>query len=90
MLAERRLRRMLFACDTGDSAMPDSVRLTANLTPAVVSALKDIARARGVTLTEALHQAISHEKFLVDAAANNNKVLLENAKSGEIRELVFG
>lgn len=67
--------------------MSETVKLSANLSRAVVDALRDISEKRGVSMTEVLRQAISHEKYFQDAADRNEKVLIEDA-SGKIREIV--
>ena len=74
----------------GFLSMADTIKISANLSEEVISALKEIARKRGISLTEALRQAISHEKYFLDAKEDNKKVLVEDTKSGKIRELVFG
>jgi predicted transcriptional regulator len=66
--------------------MADTVKLSANLSQPVVDALRAIAETRGVSMTEALRQAISHEKFFQDAIDNHQKVLLED-KAGKLREV---
>ena len=68
--------------------MSDTVKLSANLSRSVVDALKDVAEKRGVSMTEVLRQAISHEKYFQDASERDEKVLLED-KSGRIREIVM-
>ena len=65
------------------------VKISANLSSAVVDALKQLAEKRGVSMTEALRQAISHEKFFQDAIDENQKILLEEPKSGRLREIVL-
>jgi hypothetical protein len=71
-------------------AMDDStVKISANLSGTVVNALKDIADKKGVSITEALRQAISHEKYFLDAAERNEKVLLEDTSTGKLREVVL-
>jgi hypothetical protein len=70
--------------------MSDStVKISANLSDTVVAALKEIAAKKQVSVTEALRQAISHEKYFLDAAERNEKVLLENSSTGKIREVVL-
>lgn len=66
-----------------------TVKISANLSSSVVSALKDIAEKKGVSVTEALRQAISHEKYFLDANEKNQKVLLEDSTTGKIREVVL-
>jgi hypothetical protein len=65
------------------------VKISANLSTAVVEALKDIAARRGVSMTEALRQAISHEKYFQDAIDEDRRILLEDPKSGRLREVVL-
>jgi hypothetical protein len=65
------------------------VKISANLSASVVEALKDIAARRGVSMTEALRQAISHEKYFQDAIDQDQKILLEEPKSGRLREVVL-
>jgi hypothetical protein len=66
----------------------DTVKISANLSSSVVEALKDVAAAKGVSLTEALRQAISHEKYFVDAARKDQKILIEDS-GGAVREVVI-
>lgn len=68
----------------------DIVKISANLPRPVIAALQDMARDRNVSMTEVLRQAISHEKYITDAIRNDKKVLIEDTRSGKIRELVFG
>jgi len=65
------------------------VKISANLSDAVVNALKEIAAKRGISMTEALRQAISHEKYFQDAIDQDQKILLEEPKSGRLREVVL-
>ena len=58
----------------------NTVKISANLSSVVVDALRDIASKRGISLTEALRQAISHEKFFLDARQEGKKILLEDQK----------
>ena len=67
----------------------NTVKISANLSETVVSALKDIAEKKGVSVTEALRQAISHEKYFLDATEQNHKVLLEDTATGRLREVVL-
>jgi hypothetical protein len=69
-------------------AMDSTVKISANLSNTVVAALKDIAEKKGVSITEALRQAISHEKYFLEAAERSEKVLLED-KAGKTREVVL-
>jgi predicted transcriptional regulator len=65
------------------------IKISANLSSAVVDALKEIAAKRGISMTEALRQAISHEKFFQDAVDQDQKVLLEEPKTGRLREVLL-
>jgi len=65
------------------------VKISANLSSTVIDALKDIAAKRGISMTEALRQAISHEKYFQDAIDQDHKILLEEPKSGRLREVVL-
>ena len=65
------------------------MKISANLSAAVIEALKDIAAKRGVCMTEALRQAISHEKYFQDAIDQDQRILLEEPKSGRLREVVL-
>lgn len=70
--------------------MAETVKLSVNLSREVVNALQEIAEKKGVSMTEVVRQAISHEKYITDAISEDKKVLIEDTKSGKIRELVFG
>jgi hypothetical protein len=72
-----------------DVKISPDVKISANLSAAVVEALKDIAARRGISMTEALRQAISHEKYFQDAIDQDQKILLEEPKSGRLREVVL-
>jgi hypothetical protein len=68
--------------------MSDTVKLSANLSRTVANALKELAQRRGVSMTELLRLAISHEKFFLDAVDQNEKILLRDSK-GTYREVIF-
>ena len=65
-----------------------AVKLSVNLPEDTVSKLREIAEKRGITLTEALRRAISHERFLEDEVENGGKVLVEKPDK-TVREIVF-
>jgi cytidylate kinase len=65
------------------------VKISANLSATVVDVLKEIAAKRGISMTEALRQAISHEKYFQDAIDQDQKILIEEPKSGRLREVVL-
>lgn len=68
--------------------MDETVTLTAGLSRPVANALKDLAERRGISMTEMLALAISHEKFFQDAVDQNKKVLLRDS-SGSYREVIL-
>ena len=65
----------------------DRIKVSFNLPQADVSVLREIAEQRSTTVTEALRGAIATEKFLREAAARGEKILLEG-EDGRVRELV--
>ena len=64
------------------------VKVTVNLPEATVEALKQIASARGTTVTEALRQIIENQRYLYQAIQQGSKILVEKPDR-EIRELVM-
>jgi predicted transcriptional regulator len=68
--------------------MADKQKVTVNLSADAVQALQDIADSRGVTLTEALRQAIATERFLSEEVKLGNKILVERPDQG-IREIIL-
>jgi predicted transcriptional regulator len=69
--------------------MSGTVKISANLSEAVVEALRETAEKKGVSMTEALRQAISHESYFQDAVSKGQKVLLEEPKTGRLREVII-
>lgn len=69
------------------SPAPKKVRLTAELPPQAIDALRTLAESRGVTMTEALRQAISTESFLDQRVSKGASLVLE--EDGKKREVVF-
>ncbi len=65
-----------------------SVKISANLSASVVDALKEIADTKQISMTEALRQAISHEKYFLEATRQNQKILLEDT-NGKLREVIL-
>ncbi len=70
-----------------DSRQASKVRLTAEIPIAEATALKELALAQGITVTEALRRAIATESTLRERRKAGSKVLLE--KNGQVHELVF-
>ena len=63
------------------------MKLSANLSSTVVDALRELARKRGIPMTEALRQAISREKYFQDAIDQDRKILLEEPKTGRLSQV---
>lgn len=64
--------------------MSATVKISANLSEEVVEALKQTARKKGVSVQEALRQAISVQKYFQDAVDQGQQVLLEEPGSGRL------
>jgi len=64
------------------------VKLSVNLASAVIDALRELARKRGVTMTEVIRDAIGNEKFFDNAVRAGSKILIED-KHGRVRWLRF-
>jgi Ribbon-helix-helix protein, copG family len=64
------------------------VKMTVSLSEEVVDALKAMAAADGVTVTEQLRRAISTEKWLHDVRKRDARVLVEDPDRGT-REVEF-
>lgn len=65
-----------------------AVKMSVNLPDDAVDNLRTIAEKNGITLTAALRQAISNEKFLEDELQDNAKLLIED-KDKSVRQVVF-
>jgi predicted transcriptional regulator len=63
-------------------------KVTVSLSQEAVDALNQIADSRGVSLTEALRQAIASEKFLSDEVSKGSKILVERPNQ-PVREIVI-
>ena len=66
----------------------DKTKITVNLTDDALAALKDLADKRGISMGQALGQAIASEKFLQDEVSKGGKVLIEKPDQ-TIREVVL-
>jgi predicted transcriptional regulator len=64
------------------------IKLTVNLSPEVYDALKALAARRGLTVTEALRQAISTAKWVQDTLDHGEKILKQDPR-GNLFEIVF-
>lgn len=65
-----------------------AVKLTVNLPDSTVEALKGIAQDRGITVTEALRQAVESQRFLQQEIQQGSKVLLEKPDDS-LRQVIF-
>lgn len=65
-----------------------AVKMSVSLPDETVDKLRSIADKNGITLTAALRQAISNEKFLEDELQNDAKLLIKD-KDNAIRQVVF-
>lgn len=70
--------------------MTDTIRLTVNMSKKVLAALEYIAKSRGISMTEVLRQAISHEKLLYDAHTNGEKILTMDECGNTYELLLYG
>lgn len=72
-----------------DPRMTDTerVKVTITLSDKALRAVRDLARWRGITMTEVFRQAITTEKYLADALRNGDKILLDGPLGR--RELVI-
>jgi hypothetical protein len=62
-------------------------KTSVNLPQESVDALKEIAQQKGMTLSEALRQAISTEKFFQDTQSQGGKILTQ-LPDGSIRQIL--
>lgn len=74
-----------------DATIQDVVRLSINLAPDVADVLKDLAKAKRVSVTEAVRRAIAVWKFLEDEKEKGNKIaIVENVDGTDrVREVVL-
>ena len=66
-----------------------ATKVTVNLPDETVDALKNIAGARGTTLTEALRQVIESQRFLDGEVQKGNDLLIQNPRDKSVRQVVF-
>ena len=66
-----------------------SVKVSVNLPEETVETLRALAKKRGITMTEALRKAIANEKFLNDAKDEGAKILIQDEKSKDIKQLII-
>lgn len=65
------------------------VKLSVNLPRDVVDALRGIAEQQGTTVTEALRRSISTQKFVDETVKGGAKILVEDPKEKQLRQVVF-
>lgn len=70
-----------------ETSKPSKLRINAELPPDAARELVDMAKAKGVTLSEALRRAIVTEAYLQKKRDAGGKVLID--EGGKIKELVF-
>lgn len=66
----------------------NSVKISANLPQSSIDQLKSIAEQQGITMTEALRQAISTKSFLNEQSAKGAKILVED-KDKSLKQVVW-
>jgi hypothetical protein len=66
-----------------------SVKVTVNLPEPTVEALKEIAKDKGTTVTEALRQVIESQRFLHDETKAGKDLLLQNPADRTTQRVVF-
>ena len=68
--------------------MADKQKVTVNLTGDAIQAVRELADKRGISIGEALRQAIATEKFLSDETSKGSKVLIDRPNQ-PTREVVI-
>lgn len=74
--------------DGSESSPLARIKVSLNLLHRDIDIINALAQERGVTKTEVIRGAIATEKFLRDAMANGEKILIEDT-DGRLRQLVF-
>jgi hypothetical protein len=64
------------------------VKVTVNLPQEVIEILRNYAEERGITLTEAIRRAITHENYFAEQIEAGGTVLIEKPDK-TIREVVL-
>ena len=65
-----------------------SVKVSLNLSTDEVNVVKELAKARGTTMTDVFRRAIGNEQFFDNAVKAGGKVLVED-KRGKLKQVVF-
>lgn len=71
-----------------DPAAPRYTRLNVNLNEETAAALKEIARKRDISITEAIRRAIALLKFIEDETAAGHRIQVTDGH-GKVREIVL-
>lgn len=66
-----------------------SITVTVDLPEGTVEAIKKIAEDRGITMTEAIRQAIESQFYLHQEIQNGREILLQNPTNKTVQRLVF-
>jgi hypothetical protein len=66
-----------------------AVKVTVNLPEETVQALKDMAGARGTTVTEALRQVIQTQSFLDGEIQKGRNLLVQNPLDRSVQQVLF-
>ncbi|MDJ0016492.1 MULTISPECIES: ribbon-helix-helix protein, CopG family [Rhodococcus] len=65
------------------------IRLSVNMNAETADALREIAEAYGVSVTEAVRRAVSVAHFVEQQTRAGKTVQIEDPKTGKVRELVM-
>lgn len=67
--------------------MPDYTRLTVNINPETLAALKDIGERRGISYTETIRRAVAVYKLIEDETAAGRIIQIRDGNA--VREVVL-
>lgn len=65
------------------------IRLSVNMNPETADALREIAKAHGVSITEAVRRAVSVAHFVEQQVREGKSVQIEDPKTGKVKELLM-
>lgn len=65
------------------------VKTTVNLGEEEVAMIKELAKQRGVTMTEIIRSAIRTENLLAQEDRRGSKILVKDGKDESLKQLVF-
>ncbi|WP_241031951.1 ribbon-helix-helix protein, CopG family [Rhodococcus koreensis] len=72
-----------------ESTAQKSIRLSVNMNTETAEALREIAEAYGISVTEAVRRAVSVAHFVEEQTRQGKTVQIEDPKTGKVRELVM-